>query len=399
LQFVTSQRKFIVELIDGPFIEDHDTRRADCRAQAMMTGTCPKVLLVDDLPANLLTLEAVLGPLECELVSARSGREALERVQEHEFAAALLDVQMPEMDGYELARRLRDELGLRELPIVFVTAMADSKEALHRAYEVGGADFLYKPIDVQVVRRKLQFFLDLYSSRRLLQAEVEAHRQTLAEVEAFTDSVSHDLRRPLRPMDGFCEVLLQDYGERLDDRARDYLQRIRGAAQRMGQLIDDLFELSRIGRSDLSRQMVDLSALVTGLARELRDEDPRPVQLVCAPGVSASGDGRLLRIAVEHLLRNAWKFTRPQAQPRVQFGQVDHDGAPAYFVSDNGVGFDNAYAGKMFQPFQRLHGSDFPGTGIGLAIVHRIVRRHQGRIWAESALGQGATFYFTLPPA
>src|SRR5439155_24990987 len=145
-------------------------------------------------------------------------------------------------------------------------------------------------------------------------------------------------------------------------------------------------------RSDVSRQAVDLSALATAVGRELRDEEDRPVELDCAPGVSATGDARLLRIALENLLRNAWKFTRGHAQPRIQFGQVERDGARAYFIRDNGVGFDPAYARKMFQPFQRLHGSDFPGTGIGLAIVHRIMRRHQGRIWADSAVGQGATF-------
>ncbi len=363
---------------------------------AAMSTRRAKVLVVDDIASNLLALEAVLAPLDCQLVPAQSGRAALDHVREHEFVAALLDVQMPQMDGYELARQLRDEVGLRDLPILFVTAMDGSKEAVHRAYEVGAFDFLYKPLDPLVVRRKLQFFLDLYSSRRLLEAEVEAHRQTLAEVEAFNYSVSHDLRGPLRPMDGFCEVLLEDYGDCLDERAQDYLRRIRGAAQRMGQLIDDLLELSRIGRLELSRQIVDLSALATAVGRQLRDEEDRPVELVCPSDVSAKGDARLLRIVLENLLRNAWKFTRGQAQPRIQFGQVARDGALAYFISDNGVGFDSTYSRKLFQPFQRLHGSEFPGTGIGLAIVHRIIRRHQGRIWAESTVGQGATFYFTL---
>lgn len=396
MQFAASQRKFIVAFIGGCFIDDGRPSNVRGPDQAMSPARA-KVLVVDDSPANLLSLESVLAPLDCRLVAAQSGHEALDHVREHEFVAALLDVQMPGMDGVELARQLRDELGLKALPILFVTAMDATRDAVHRAYEAGGFDFLYKPLDPLVVRRKLQFFLDLYSSRQLLQEEVEAHRQTLAEVDAFNYSVSHDLRGPLRPMDGFCEVLLEEYADRLDERGQDYLRRIRAAAQRMGQLIDDLLELSRIGRSDLSRQVVDLSALAAAVGRELRDEEERPVELICAPGVSAVGDARLLRIVLENLLRNAWKFTRPQAQPCVQFGQVERDGVSAYFISDNGVGFDPAYARKMFQPFQRLHGSDFPGTGIGLAIVHRIVRRHRGRIWAESAVGQGATFYFTLP--
>ncbi len=361
-----------------------------------MTLERPKILIVDDLPSNLLVLEGILSSLPCDLVCARSGNEALRHASGHDFAAALLDVQMPEMDGFELARRLRQDVGLREVPIVFVTAFVDSRENIQRAYETGGFDFVFKPVEPQVVRSKVQFFLDLYSSRRRLQAEVEAHRQTLAEVEAFNYSVSHDLRGPLRPLDGFCEVLLEDYGVNLDERARDYLHRIRAAAQRMGHLIDDLLELSRVGRADLSRQTVDLSALVSQIGRDLRLEDARPVELVCPPGLTAAGDARLLRIALENLMRNAWKFTSRQPRPQIVFGRTD-DPEPAHFVRDNGVGFDPTYAAKMFQPFQRLHGPEFPGTGIGLAIVQRIIRRHHGRVWAESTPGRGATFYFTLP--
>lgn len=364
----------------------------------MVMSERPKVLVVDDLPANLLVLEGILGSLDCELVCARSGNEALRCARQHDLAAALLDVQMPEMDGFELATRLRDEVGLREVPIVFVTAFVESHENAQRAYAAGGIDFLYKPVTPHVVRSKVQFFLDLYSSRRRLQAEVEAHRQTLAEVEGFNYSVSHDLRGPLRPLDGFSEVLLEDYAPQLDERGRDYLRRIRAAAQRMGQLIDDLLELSRVGRADLSRQRVDLSALVEQVGRELRASEAHPVEMSCAPGVSAQGDARLLRIALENLLRNAWKFTSHHPCPQIAFGRTD-DAEPVFFIRDNGVGFDPAYAGKLFQAFQRLHGSEFPGTGIGLAIVQRIIRRHNGRIWAESTPGQGATFYFTLPGA
>lgn len=363
-----------------------------------MTSARPKVLAVDDVPSNLLVLEGILSSVGCELICARSGNEALRCARSHDFAAALLDVQMPEMDGYELATRLREEVGLRDMPIVFVTAFVDSTAAIQRAYGAGGFDFLFKPVEPQMVRSKVQFFLELYSSRQRLKAEVEAHRETLAEVEAFNYSVSHDLRGPLRPLDGFCEVLLEDYAPGLDERGRDYLRRIRAAAQRMGHLIDDLLELSRIGRADLSRRAVDLSALVSQVDRELRAEEAHPVELLCPAGITASGDARLLRIALENLLRNAWKFTGRQPRPQIAFGRRD-DAEPVYFVRDNGVGFDPTYAGKMFQPFQRLHGADFPGTGIGLAIVQRIIRRHGGRVWAESTPGQGATFYFTLPAA
>jgi signal transduction histidine kinase len=243
----------------------------------------------------------------------------------------------------------------------------------------------------------VQLFLDLNLGRRRLRAEIEAHKQTVAEVEAFNYSVSHDLRAPLRPLDGFSEVLIEEYADKLDERGRDYLTRIRAAARRMGQLIDDLLELSRVSRTDLRRRPLDLSRLVTGILHELGAEHPAvDVELVCAPGLMANGDLGLLRIALENLLRNAWKFAERQPRPRIEFGQVALAKGPGYFVRDNGVGFDPAYADKLFQPFQRLHGPDFAGTGIGLAIVDRIIRRHDGRIWGESTPGEGATFFFTL---
>jgi two-component system sensor histidine kinase/response regulator len=359
-----------------------------------------KVLLVDDVDANLVALEGILGRMPCELVRASSGNEALRLLLKHDFAVALLDVQMPEMDGYEVARLARDNRATRDMPIVFVTAGHETEESLSQGYGSGAIDYLFKPINARVLRSKVQVFLDLYLGRRRLQAEIEAHKQTLAEVEAFNYSVSHDLRAPLRPLDGFCEVLLEDYADKLDDKGRDYLTRIRGAAHRMGQLIDDMLELSRVSRADLRRRPLDLSALVTTIASEIGADQPgTQVEIACQPGLQVSGDARLLRIALENLLRNAWKFTGKQPNPKIEFGCTSVAGETVFFVRDNGVGFDAAYASKLFQPFQRLHGTEFTGTGIGLAIVDRIIRRHEGRIWGQSAPGEGATFLFTLSPA
>jgi len=356
-----------------------------------------KVLLVDDVDANLVALEGILGRMPCELVRASSGNEALRLLLKHDFAVALLDVQMPEMDGYEVAQHARANPQTREVPIIFVTATHETQESVLRGYDTGAFDLLFKPIDPYVLRSKVQVFLDLYLGRRRLQAEIEAHKQTLAEVEAFNYSVSHDLRAPLRPLDGFCEVLLEDYADKLDDKGRDYLTRIRAAAHRMGQLIDDMLELSRVSRADLRRRPLDLSALVTTIAAEIgADHTGTEVEMVCQPGLQVSGDARLIRIALENLLRNAWKFTGKQPNPKIEFGCTSTAGETTYFVRDNGVGFDAAYASKLFQPFQRLHGTEFTGTGIGLAIVDRIVRRHEGRIWGKSAPGEGATFLFTL---
>ncbi|HEY4187029.1 MAG TPA: response regulator [Polyangia bacterium] len=357
----------------------------------------PSVLIVDDVEANLVALEALLESVRCEVVRASSGNEALRQLLKRQFAVMLLDVQMPEMDGFEVARYARENSATREVPIIFITAMHETPENVLRGYGSGAFDFLFKPINSDVLRSKVQVFLDLYQSQKRLKDEVEAHRGTLAELEAFNYSVSHDLRAPLRPLDGFSQTLLDDYADKLDERGVDYLRRIRAAAQRMGMLIEDLLELSRVGRMELRRQNVDLSALIGSIVQELRDGDPqRTVELVCAPGVHTQGDTRLLRIALENLVRNAWKFTSKLTEARLEFGAMAGP-ETVYFIRDNGVGFDPTFAGKMFQPFQRMHKSvDFEGTGIGLAIVSRIIRRHEGRIWAESAPNEGATFFFTL---
>ncbi len=219
------------------------------------------------------------------------------------------------------------------------------------------------------------------------------------ELEAFSYSVSHDLRAPLRSIDGFSQALLEDYADRLDDKGKDFLQRVRGASQRMALLIDDLLKLSRVTRSEMRHETVDLSALVRAVGERLQSEHPaRHVDLQIADGLTVNGDARLLGIALENLLGNAWKFTGKQSDAKIEFGAVpDDQEKPAYFVRDNGAGFDMAYADQLFGAFQRLHGAtEFEGTGIGLATVERIVRRHGGRIWAESAVGRGATFFFTL---
>jgi light-regulated signal transduction histidine kinase (bacteriophytochrome) len=221
---------------------------------------------------------------------------------------------------------------------------------------------------------------------------------TNKELEAFSYSVSHDLRAPLRTIDGFSQALLEDYPDKLDEQGKDYLQRVRSASQRMGVLIDDLLKLSRLSRSEMHKESVDLSALVEEIAAELQQTQPeRHVELVISRGLTASGDRQLLRVALVNLLGNAWKFTGKRQQARIEFGATQNGDKKAYFVRDNGAGFDMTYANKLFGAFQRLHETtEFPGTGIGLATVQRIIHRHGGSVWAEGAMGEGATFYFTL---
>jgi signal transduction histidine kinase len=242
-------------------------------------------------------------------------------------------------------------------------------------------------------------------AQRAQTALVETQRQARAaeaankELEAFSYSVSHDLRAPLRAIDGFSQALAEDETDRLTPNGLDHLKRIRGGAQRMAELIDDLLRLSRVTRSDFKKDPVDLSAMVALVIGELHKASPdRRVEVVIQDGVRATADARLIRITLENLLGNAWKFTLKTAEPRIEFGVRDDAEGPVYFVRDNGAGFDMKYADRLFGAFQRLHSDkEFPGTGIGLATVQRIIARHGGRIWVDASPGAGANFQFTLP--
>jgi PAS domain S-box-containing protein len=218
------------------------------------------------------------------------------------------------------------------------------------------------------------------------------------ELEAFSYSVAHDLRAPLRSIDGFSQALLEDYNDKLDDEGQGYLRRVRSAAQRMALLIDDLLKLSRLSRAQLRSERVDLSTLARTICIRLAERMPeRAVDVQVADALWAEGDARLLAVALENLLENAWKFTRLRSPARIEIGSEQVNGASAFYVRDNGVGFDMSYVDKLFGVFQRLHSvTEYEGAGIGLATVQRVVHRHGGRVWAQGALEQGSTFYFTL---
>jgi light-regulated signal transduction histidine kinase (bacteriophytochrome) len=234
---------------------------------------------------------------------------------------------------------------------------------------------------------------------RVLQrtAQLEAINK---ELEAFAYSVSHDLRAPLRGIDGFSQALLEEYQDKpLDDTGKTYLERVRKATQKMGFLIDDILKLSRVTRSEFQYESIDLSYMVREIAEKVKKNNPeRTVDVTVREGINVKGDPYLMRIALDNLMENAWKFTARGPRPKIEFGSIDRDGETINFIKDDGVGFDMAYVDKLFGAFERLHTShEFPGTGIGLATVRRIIHRHGGRIWAEGEVGKGATFYFTLP--
>ncbi len=384
-----------------------------------------KVLAVDDSATYLHELAGALRGEGYDVALARSGEEAIELLAVQRVDCILLDLLMPGMGGHEACRRIKATPLVRDLPLIMLTAMED-RAAMIQGFGAGADDYIAKSADFEVLRARVRAqlrrkqFEDEHRRIRdeLLCAELSAAAERSArelaetraalaeelerknrELEAFSYSVSHDLRAPLRGIDGFSQALLEDYADKLDARGQDYLRRTRAAAQRMGGLIDDLLQLSRVGRMELSRDRTDLSHLARSVAEEVgRREPDRQVDVDVQARLVAEADGRLIRIVFDNLLGNAWKFTARTERARIQVGAEERDGTTAYFVRDNGAGFSMEYAHKLFQPFQRLHSeADFRGTGIGLATVYRIVDRHGGRVWAEGAVGQGATFYFTLP--
>ena len=270
-------------------------------------------------------------------------------------------------------------------------------------YDAAGKPVRLAGVAIDITGRKLAELeisrLNADLERRVQErtAQLEATNQ---ELEAFAYSVSHDLRAPLRGIRGFSEVLLERYADRLDAEGRDYLRRACESSNRMSRLIDDLLKLSRVGRAELRWQPVNLTALAEAAVAELQRAEPkRRVEVVIGPSLRAEGDERLLGVVLDNLLGNAWKFSSHRPDAGIEFG-FTAEPEPAFFVRDNGVGFDMKHVGKLFGVFQRLHAADeFPGTGIGLVTVQRIINRHRGRVWAAGVVNQGAVFYFTLPEA
>ena len=382
-------------------------------------GDRVNILLVDDQPENLVALEAMLEPLGQNLVQARSGRDALRALLSIDAAVVLLDVKMPDMDGFETAELIRERERSRDTPIIFLTAADRSQTLANRGYAVGAVDYLLKPVVPEFVRSKVSVFVELAKRARQLerqavrlQASEQAARelaearadlvadleQKNRELETFSYAVSHDLRAPVRRIDGFSRALLESHAAALDDGGRRFLGNIREATSHMSGLIDDMLHLAQVTRAEIRRLPVDLSGVVETTLRTLADADPeRRVEYVVRPGLEVEGDPRLLRVAVENLIGNAFKFSAGRDPARIEFGVVSAHAEPAYFVRDNGAGFDMAYADRLFTPFQRLHSTrHYPGTGVGLATVQRIVQRHGGRVWADGVPDQGATFWFTL---
>ena len=391
-----------------------------------------RVLIVDDsLTVRMQLLEALD---EYQVLSASSGQEALDLLSSEGVDAILMDLVMPGLSGMEACLRIKAIPALRDIPLVILTAQSEAL-ALMESINAGADDYITKSGDYLVLKARLKAQLRrrvyedenrLFRERILVQeldavemkamqrlsefrashiVELEGKNLQLQkaqdeavglakEIESFSYSVSHDLRAPLRGIAGFSQILLEDHAAALDTEGRGHLERIRAAVARMDLLIDDMLGLAKVSWREIALVDVDLSAMAHELADELQGQAGAVrVRAEIQAGMHLHADLGMLRILMQNLMSNAWKFSSHQTEPRVDVSA----GGGVVTVRDNGVGFDMAHAGKLFGAFQRLHGAqEFPGTGVGLATAQRVVRRHGGRLWAESALGQGASFHFTF---
>jgi signal transduction histidine kinase len=395
-----------------------------------------KILLVDDKPENLVALEAVLDGLGQELVKAQSGKEALRACLEHDFAAILLDVKMPDMDGFETAAMIRERERSCDVPIIFLTALK-SEEHLFRGYYMGAVDYLYKPIVPEVLRSKVAVFVDLCRKNRLLKKHAEALEQKNAELERliaerikaeddvrtlnaeleqrvgertrelsrsndelrqFAYVASHDLQEPLRTVASYAQLLAKRYRGKLDADADEFIRYMVEGVTRMHTLLNDMLAYSRVTETKdkvllpantegvLKSATMNLEASIRETSAEVT-HDPLPTVL---------GDEIQLTQVFQNLISNAIKY-RSDDPPRIHISAEQQNEQWTFSVQDNGMGIDPQYSDRIFGIFKRLHGRELPGTGMGLAICKRIIERHRGRIWVESGPGKGSIFRFTLP--
>jgi two-component system, sensor histidine kinase and response regulator len=413
------------------------------------------ILLVDDRQDKRMAMEAILTDLGQNIVIAHSGKEALRMLLDRDFAVILLDVNMPGLDGFETAFLIRQRKSLEHTPIIFITGISDTETHVSRGYSLGAVDYILTPVLPDVLRTKVSVFVELYKKNQQLKRQAEGLRQahdeleirvknrtfqlavaneslqkeiaerqraeesiryinaaleqrvsdrtaelaaTNRELEAFTYSVAHDLQAPLRNIQSYIQLLQADWAEKLPPETRPYLERIAARTKHMAQLISGLLNLSMIGKQGLKMQPVELKGIVDEVVALLKVEKPdRHIQWKIQDLPAAACDPGLIKQVFTNVLSNAVKYTQPRADAAIEVGQMQVDGETTIYVRDNGVGFNMKYADKLFGVFQRLHSiTEFEGTGIGLATVERILRKHGGRIWVEAEEKKGATFYFTI---
>jgi signal transduction histidine kinase len=377
------------------------------------------ILIIDDTHANVYSIENLLAKDGRHFLTASNGKDGLKMALSNNVDLIILDVQMPGMDGFEVASVLKSNKKTKDIAIIFASAEKNERASIMKGFEGGAVDYLLKPLDPELTKAKVDVLLQIQIQRKELISKNESLERADAqikslntelnknvdqlqlinkELESFSYSVSHDLRSPLRALIGYAEMLKEDYGTQMDEEANRLMDVIQRNARRMNQLIDDLLEFSRAGKQQLDLAKVDMDGMVNRLCVELKESLSHNANIKIGKLESALGDHMLLRQVWINLVSNAIKYSSKREDPFVEIRSAVDATNVVYSITDNGAGFDMQYAERLFGVFQRLHkDTEFAGTGIGLSIVQRIIARHGGTVWAEGKVGKGATFYFSLP--
>ncbi len=355
------------------------------------------ILIVDDNPDNMDLVEQILED-DYDMITAETGEECLSIAAAKLPDLILLDVQMPGIDGYETLEKLLKIDRVKDIPVIFLSARYRDQDRVIRGLETGALDYLTKPIDDELLLTKVRVGLRIKKAEDEVREQARALRLSNETLESFSYSASHDLRAPLRHICNYCEALGEDYEADLPKDAQFMLSRIRRSAARMGDIIKDLLDFARSSRAELKLHEVNLSSIAQSIVDELCEHNPQHSVIFNLEEelLAQAADESLMRVVLDNLIDNAWKYSHNVEQPEITIGSGKQADESFFYVRDNGVGFDMKLADKLFKPFSRLHSEDeFEGNGVGLATVERIISKHGGKIWVESAIDQGACFFFT----
>ncbi len=359
----------------------------------------PNILIVDDRKENLLATEKVLRPLDATIFKAISGNEALSLMLRHKFALVLLDVQMPEMDGFETAILMQEHESMQGTPIIFVTAISKEERYATQAAEIGAVDYIFKPINADILKSKVKVYLDIYVQREQILKLNRGLRQSNEELERFAYICSHDMQEPVRMMNSYASMLDEQYGLVLDEKGRKYLRFITDNAVQMRKMILDILAFSRVGREKVKLEKVDSNQIANEILTEFETViAQKDAKIVCDTLPELVTSPTLMRILFQNLIGNALKFQNGNGSPEIRMRAEAREGLWQFSIRDNGIGINPDFREKVFTIFQRLHPrEEYPGTGIGFSTCKKFIELVGGSIWFESAPGKGTEFFFTLP--
>jgi signal transduction histidine kinase len=357
------------------------------------------ILVVDDRRENLVATEKILRHLDARIFKASSGNEALSLMLRHHFAVVLLDVQMPEMDGFETALLMREQENMQNVPIIFVTAISKEEKYATQAAEIGAVDYIFKPINADILRSKVKVYLDLYVQREQILKLNDNLRQYNEELERFAYSCSHDLQEPVRMMNSYADLLSKEQAAQLDGDSKMYLDFIVNSAHHMKKMICDILVFSRVGREELECEKVDCNQVMSEILEEFKPiVAEKQAQIICGDLPVLESYTTLLRVLFQNLISNALKFQDGSKPPEINIQATSYEKEWRFTVRDNGIGIAPEFSSKVFAIFQRIHRKEeYPGTGIGLSTCKKFVELCGGKIGFTSTPGLGTEFFFTLP--